>query len=100
MDVELHGRLLEVQSADKKKTSFITDQGLYCYQVMPFGLKNAKETYQRLMNLMFKKQIGRNMEVFIYDLLVKSKEPSQHLDDLREAFAVLRQYKMKLNPAK
>ena len=48
---------------DQEKTAFVTSQGLYCYRVMPFGLKNAGATYQRLVNQMFKKQIGRNVEV-------------------------------------
>ena len=75
-------------------------QGLYCYKVMPFGLKNAGATYQRLVNKMFSKQIGGNMEVYVDDMLVKSKEELIHLDDLKETFATLRQYQMKLNPSK
>ena len=67
---------------------------------MPFSLKNAGATYQRLVNRMFSKQIWRNMEVYIDDMLVKSKEESAHLDDLEEMFATLRQYQMKLNPNK
>ena len=67
---------------------------------MPFGLKNARATYQRLVNKMFSKQIGRNMEVHVDDMLVKSKEELAHLDDLEETFGTLRQYKMKLNPSK
>ena len=67
---------------------------------MPFGLKNAGETYQRLVNKMFSKQIGRNMEVYMDDMLVKSKEELAHLDDLEEMFATLRQYQIKLNLSK
>ena len=67
---------------------------------MPFGLKNAGATYQRLVNKMFSKQIDRNMEVYVDDMLVKSKEELTHLDDLRETFAMLKQYQMKLNPGK
>ena len=85
---------------DQEKTSFITSQGLYCYKVMPFGLKNAGATYQRLINKMFSKQIGRNMEVYVDDMLIKSKEELAHLDDLKETFTTLKQYQMKLNPAK
>ena len=85
---------------DQEKTAFITSQGLYCYKVMPFGLKNAGATYQRLVNRMFNKQIGRNMEVYIDDMLVKSKEELAHLDDLKETFTSLKQYQMKLNPSK
>ena len=67
---------------------------------MPFGLKNVGAIYQRLVNKMFSKQIGRNMEVYVDDMLVKSKEELAHLDDLKEMFATLRQYQMKLNPSK
>ena len=57
---------------------------------MPFKLKNAGATYQRLMNKMFSKQIGKNMEVYVDDMLIKSKEELAHLDDLNETFAILR----------
>ena len=67
---------------------------------MPFELKNVGETYQRLVNKMFSKQIRRNMEVYVDDMLVKSKEELAHLDDLKETFTTLRQYQMKLNPNK
>ena len=67
---------------------------------MPFGLKNVGATYQRLVNQMFNKQIGRNMEVYVDDMLVKSKEEESHLDNLKETFETLRQYNMKLNPTK
>ena len=60
---------------------------------MPFGLKNAGATHQRLVNKMFSEQIGRNMEVYVDDMLVKSKEELTHLDDLKETFATLRQYR-------
>ena len=73
-------------------------KGHYCYKVMPFGLKNAGATYQRLVNKMFSKQIGKNMEVYMDDMLVKSKEKLAYLDDLKEIFATLKQHKMKLNP--
>ena len=67
---------------------------------MPFGLKNADATYQRLVNQMFSKQIGRNKEVYVDDMLVKSKEAKMHLADLQEAFDTLRRYRMKLNLAR
>ena len=81
---------------DQERTSFVTSQGLFCYKVMPFGLKNAKVTYQRLMNKMFMHQIRRNVQVYIDDMLVKSLRE----DDLQETFDILRSYKMKLNPSK
>uniref|UniRef100_A0A2N9HHU7 Reverse transcriptase domain-containing protein n=1 Tax=Fagus sylvatica TaxID=28930 RepID=A0A2N9HHU7_FAGSY len=89
-----------MDESDQEKTSFITSRGLFCYKVMPFRLKNAGATYQRLMNRMFHDQIGRNVEVYVDDMLVKSKEEDGHLDDLRETFETLRKYQMKLNPSK
>ena len=71
---------------DQEKTAFITSQGIYCYRVMPFGLKNIGATYQRLVNQMFSKQIGRNVEVYVDNMLVKSKEKENHLDDFKEMF--------------
>ncbi|KAL0377450.1 UNVERIFIED_CONTAM: Retrovirus-related Pol polyprotein from transposon gypsy [Sesamum radiatum] len=67
---------------------------------MPFGLKNAGATYQRLVNHMFQSQIGRNMEVYIDDMLVKSVEEQDHIKDLVECFQILETFGMKLNPAK
>ena len=89
-----------IKEEDQEKIAFIISQGLYYYKVMPFELKNVGATYQRLVNEMFSKQIGRNMEVYVNDMLVKSKETRTHLADLQEAFDTLRRYKMKLNPAK
>ncbi|KAK0607172.1 hypothetical protein LWI29_010695 [Acer saccharum] len=86
-------------SQTKRKRAFTTDQGLYCYIVMPFGLKNAGATYQCLVNKMFARQIGKNMEVYV-DMLTKSVTADKHVDDLRETFDVLTRYGMKLNPAK
>jgi hypothetical protein len=91
---------IHMSELDEEKTSFITDRGLYCYNMMPFGLKNARTTYQRLVNRMFSDQIGRNVEVYVDDMLVKSQKVISHLADLEETFNTLRRYQMKLNPAK
>ena len=85
---------------DQEKTSFITSQGLFCYKVMLFGLKNASATYQRLMNKMFAQQIRRNVQVYMDNMLVKSRREEDHLEYLRETFDTLRSYNMKLNPRK
>ena len=85
---------------DQEHTSFITDHGLYCYKVMLFGLKNVGATYQCLANMMFKEQIGKTMEVYVDDMLVKSKTATDHVAHLFDTFAVLRKYRMKLNPLK
>ena len=86
--------------ANQEKTAFITEEGLYCYRVMPFGLKNVGATYQRLVNRIFKDRIGKTMEVYVDDMLVKSTTMEHHLRDLRETFTDLRLYNMKLNPEK
>ena len=67
---------------------------------MPFGLKNAGATYQRLMNRMFAPQIGRNVQVYVDDMLMKSRREEDHLKDLKETFDTLCSYNMKLNPGK
>ncbi|KAL5777700.1 hypothetical protein ACOSP7_010626 [Xanthoceras sorbifolium] len=91
---------IKMHALDEEKTTFTTYQGLYCYTVMPFGLKNVGATYQRLVNHMFAKQIGRTMEVYVDDMLTKSLTAEEHADNLREMFEVLWQYEMKLNPEK
>jgi len=77
---------IHMNEADQEKTPFITDQGLYHYKMMPFNLKNAGVTYQRLVNKMFQDQIGKNVEVYVDDMLVKSIQAMGHVEDLRETF--------------
>ena len=81
---------IRMYGPDELKTTFTTDRGLFCYQVMPFGLKNAGATYQRLVNQMFAKQIGKTTEVYVDDMLIKSLEAPDHVKDLEETFALLR----------
>ena len=59
--------MVKMNEEDQEKTSFVTSQGLFCYKVMPFRLKNAGATYQRLMNKMFAYQIKRNVQVYVDD---------------------------------
>ena len=73
--------------------------GLFCYNVMPFGLKNAGATYQRLVTKMFRPLLGKTMEVYIDDMLIKSKERQDHANHLQQVFNLLRTYGMKLNLA-
>ncbi|XP_077223417.1 uncharacterized protein LOC143857029 [Tasmannia lanceolata] len=87
---------IKMHEPDIPKTAFITKQGLYCYTVMPFGLKNAGTTYQRLVNKLFHKHIRRNVEVYVDDMLVKSLKAQQHINDLQETFDILHQFEMKL----
>jgi hypothetical protein len=85
---------------DQIKTSFITPYGAYCYVTMPFGLKNAGATYQLTMQRCLRGQIGRNMHAYVDDMVVKAKQSGTLLNDLKETFANLRRYRMKLNPEK
>ena len=84
----------------RKKKSFITPHGLYCYNVMPFSLKNVEATYQRLVTKMFRPLLDSTMEVYIDDILVKSKQRPNHTTHLQQTFDFLREYGMKLNPLK
>ena len=74
---------------DQEKTSFVTERGIFCYEVMPFELKNVGATYQRLVNKMFATCLGSTMEVYIDDLLVKSLHARDHTTHLKQAFEVL-----------
>ena len=67
---------------------------------MPFGLKNAGSTYQRMMTRMFEPQLGKNIEVYIDDMVVKSKVVSDHMGDLGNIFKILRRHKLRLNASK
>ena len=85
---------------NEEHTSFITDHGLYYYRAMPFGLKNIGATYQRLVNMMFNDLIGKTMEVYVDDILVKSRMVGDHMVHLRQMFNVIWKYQIKLNPLK
>ena len=82
---------------DQEKTAFVTPVGNYHYKVMSFGLKNVGSTYQRMMTRIFESQLGKNIEIYIDDMVVKSKVVSEHLGDLGNIFEVLRKYKLRLN---
>ena len=75
---------------DQEKTAFISPNANYHYTVIPFGLKNAGATYQQMMTRMFRDKIGHTAEVYIDNMVVKSKRGAQHIDDLKEVFEVLR----------
>jgi hypothetical protein len=85
---------------DQIKTSFITPYGAYCYRTMPFGLRNAGATYQRCMQKCMHDQIDKNVQVYVDDAIIKTKESRTLIDDLWETFPNLRRFRMKLNPAK
>ena len=91
---------IKMSEDDQERTSFVTNQGLFCYKVMSFELQNTGAMYQRFMNKMLTHQIGRNVQVYVNDMLVKSLHENDHLDDLQETFDTLQSYNMKLNPSK
>ena len=78
----------------------MTPIGNYHYKVMPFGLKNASSTYQRMMSRMFGPQLGKNIEIYVDDMVVKSKMVTKHLGDLGNIFVVLWRHKLRLNASK
>ena len=85
---------------DMEKTSFITLWGTYCYKVMPFGLKNAGAIYQRVATTLFHDLTHKEVEVYVDDIIVKSKEREGHILVLRKFFERIRFYKLRLNPKK
>ena len=89
MDAFLGYNQILMHPDDQEKTAFITERGIFYCKVMPFGLKNAGATYQRLVNKMFADYLGDKIKVYIDDMLVKSLHAKQYLDHLRQAFKVL-----------
>ncbi|RDX83624.1 Retrovirus-related Pol polyprotein from transposon 17.6, partial [Mucuna pruriens] len=85
---------------DQEKMTFITLWGTFYYKVMPFGLKNAGATYQRAMVALFHDMMHKEIEVYVDDMIAKSKTLEQHIEDLQKLFLRLRKYKLRLNPAK
>jgi hypothetical protein len=91
---------IKIPREDEEKTAFITPCGVYYYVCMPFGLKNAGATFQRLMRKALGAQMGRNAEAYIDYIIVKTRESHTFIEDLEETFANLRKVNIKLNPAK
>ena len=85
---------------DQEKTTFVTPTGNYHYKVMLFGLKNAGSTYQMMMTRMFEPQLGKNIEIYVDNMMVKSKVVSKHLGDLGSTFIFLRKHKLCLDASK
>jgi hypothetical protein len=91
---------IKLKKEDEEKTAFITPYGMFCYQVMPFGLKNTGATYQRMMQNCLGSQIGRNIQVYIDDVVITTRKEESMISDLAETFDNLNRYKLKLNPIK
>jgi len=91
---------IKMHPRDECKTTFMTETSCYCYTVMPFRLKNAGATYQRLMDRILAPMLGRNVQAYVDDMMVTSQERDQHVADLDELFDTIAKYGLKLNPEK
>jgi hypothetical protein len=91
---------IKLKKEDEEKTAFITPYDMFCYQVMPFGLKNAGATYQQMMQNSLRSQIGRNIQVYIDDVVNTIRKGKSLISDLAKTFDNLNRYKFKLNPTK
>jgi len=89
-----------IDKEDAEKTSFITPWGIYYYKIMSFVLKNAGATYMRAMTTIFHNLIHKEIEVYVDDVIIKSKKSSDHIADMKKFFDWLLKYNLKLNPAK
>ena len=81
---------------DQEKTAFVTPTGNYHYKLMPFGLKNVGAIYQRMITRMFESQLGKNIEIYIEDMVLNSKVEFEHANDLGNIFEILRKHKLRL----
>nr|KYP60510.1 Transposon Ty3-I Gag-Pol polyprotein [Cajanus cajan] len=100
LDVYSGYNQIRMHPRDEDKTTFVTESANYCYQVMSFGLKNAGATYQRFMDKIFHEQIGKNMEIYVDNMVVKSADMLSHVTNLAKVFHALRRHQMRLNPDK
>ncbi|GJR87374.1 reverse transcriptase domain-containing protein [Tanacetum coccineum] len=91
---------IQITKEDEDKTTFFAGEGIFCYRKMPFGLKNAEATYQRLVDKVFNDQIGRNNEAYVNDMVIKSTSKEDMMKDIQKTFERFRSISMKLNPKK
>ena len=91
---------IKMAESDQAATAFIMPYGPFCFNTMPFGLKNAGETYQCMIQTCLEKQIGKTVEAYVDDIVIKTRHVETLIDDLRLTFDNLRTYDIKLNPEK
>jgi hypothetical protein len=89
-----------MKEEDKASTSFITPFNMYCFVRMPEGLKNTDSTFSRLTKKVLKNQVGRNIFTYVDDIIVASKSKEDHVSNLAETFANMREARLRLNPEK
>src|SRR5512140_1658547 len=100
LDLLMGYHQVEVAEADRYKTAFNTHRGLYIYNLMPFGLCNAPATFQRLIKRIFGHRIGKDVLVYLDDILVYAPEPNALLQTLDEVLRLIRRYGLKCKPSK
>ena len=91
---------IKMAPKDMTKTTFTTEWGIYCYMVMPFGLKNAGATYQRMATTLLHDMMHNELKVYVDDMIVKSKDRGSHTINLRKFFERVKEYRLRLNPQK
>ena len=89
---------IKMASKDMTKTTFTTEWGIYCYTLMPFGLKNAKATYQRMATVLLHDMLHNEVEVYVNDMIVKSNDRESHTTNLRKFVERIKEYRLRLNP--
>jgi len=100
MDCTVRYNQIQMVPEDKEATAFRTPKGIFCYKVMPFGLKNARATYQRAMQTIFEDMLHKIVECYVNDLVVKSRKRLDHLHNAQQIFERLRRCQLKINPLK
>jgi hypothetical protein len=100
LDAYLGYNQIKLRKEDEEKIAFITPYNVFCYQIMPSGLKKAGATYQRMMQYCLRSQIARNIQVYINDIVITTRKEESLIDDLKETFDNFGRYKLKLNPTK
>ncbi|GFS35782.1 hypothetical protein Acr_00g0042010 [Actinidia rufa] len=85
---------------NQEKAAIITPRTIFCYKVVPFGLENSEATYQRMITKLFDSLMGKTMDAYINDMVVKSKPESSHLKDIAKVLVILKEHKLRLNVAK
>jgi hypothetical protein len=91
---------ISLTKEDEEKTTFITPFGAFCYTSMPFGLKNAGATYQRAIQTCLADHWGKRVEAYVDDVVIKTENSENFIEDLQLVFNSLRRYRWKLNPEK
>ena len=100
MDGFLGYNQIKMAPKDMTKTTFTIEWGIYCYIVMPFGLKYAGVTYQRMAIALLHDMMHNEVEVYVDDMIVKSKDREDHIANLRKFFERIKEYRLRLNPEK